>query len=248
MATDGGQRMKAEKTGRRRWSPGMPDKVFMGALGALIVLIVVLSILQRCGLTPVKGEIMLYLPLLAMFVLVGWGVYALVRRIKNRTVRLLVGGGVAMVLVLVLVIGFTYISYMGFYVIPQRYTALTSPSGAHKLLVMRTFDTDEERVQARKAARLEANPDDGEEERIEDWGYLYRAYPPALGLFYRSNANVEGEVCLAINDYPAATEAAEAEKPAHGTLMVEWLDDEATAHLFVADPGVADGGDCYVRF
>ena len=30
--------------------------------------------------------------------------------------------------------------------------------------------------------------------------------------------------------------------------MLEWLDDEATAHFYVKDPGTAEGGECTVRF
>ena len=33
-----------------------------------------------------------------------------------------------------------------------------------------------------------------------------------------------------------------------GTLKLEWLDDEATAHFFVENPGPEEGGDLYVRF
>lgn len=241
-----------KKDHSERWRPALrtADKVILGVLGVLVVLIIALSIFQRCGLMPVNGAIVLYLPVLALFVLVGWGIYALVRRIGNHTVKLVVGGVLAMLAVLLLVVVFTYISYMAFYVIPQRYTAVASPSGEHKVLVMRTFDTDEAHTEARKAARLEANPgDDPEEDRIEDLGYVYRAYPQVLGIFYKANADVEGEVYLAI-DAIATEEGADvqATDAPHGTLMVEWLDDGATAHFFVDQPGVAEGGDCYVRF
>ena len=30
--------------------------------------------------------------------------------------------------------------------------------------------------------------------------------------------------------------------------MVEWLNDEKTAHFFVEDPDIADGGDWYINF
>lgn len=239
--------MKTEKT-RRRLSLQTSDKVILGALGVLLLLIIALGIFQRCGLTPVKGELLLYLPVLTLFLLVGWGVYALIRRIKSRTVKLLVGGGAAILLLLVLVVAFTYISYIGFYVIPQRYTAMTSPSGAHRLLVMRTFDTDEQRIQTRKAARLEENPDSGEENSVEDWGYVYRAYPQVLGIFYRSNADVEGEVYLNIDGIPGDSESTETSEQTRGTLMVEWLEEEKVAHFFVENPGAAEGGECTLRF
>lgn len=248
--------MSEEKTKKWRPSLGTSDKVILGVLGVLILLIIALSVLQRFGLMPVNGAVALYLPMLALLVLVVWGVYALVRKIKNRTVKLLVGGGLAMVLLLVLVVAYTYASYLAFYAMPQRYSTITSPSGKRKLVVMRGFDTDDERQAQRKAARLEANPEDTEEDRIEDWGYVYRAYPQALGLFYRSDTDVEGEIYLAITDIVSQSEFESASETAtepqgetvRGTMMVEWLDDEATAHFFVENPGVAEGGDCYVRF
>ena len=33
-----------------------------------------------------------------------------------------------------------------------------------------------------------------------------------------------------------------------GTMMVEWLEDESVAHFYVDNPGVAEGGELFVRF
>ena len=33
----------------------------------------------------------------------------------------------------------------------------------------------------------------------------------------------------------------------HGTMMLEWLDDDTTAHFYVKDPGTAEGGEYTLR-
>ena len=262
--------MKAEKSkSGRRLSLRPSDKVILAVVALLGVLIAALGILQRCGFMPINGALTVFLPLLLLAVLVGWGIFVLVRRIKRRLVKVLVGGGLAVLLLLALTVVVTYVSYMSFYITPQKYATIVSPSGTHRLVVMRAFDTDEGRREQRKAARLAAVSEVGgekatdgtapEETVLEDWGFIYRAYPQALGMFYRSNAAVEGEIYLSISDFLASAEAsqdgaarddasASAEAPVMGTLMVEWQDDENTAHFFVENPGVAEGGECYVRF
>ena len=240
--------MNKEETTRWTFLPRTSDRVlFIIALG-LALLTGVLLILQKVGLSLIDGAIMIYLPLLTLCVLLGWGGYALIRRIRSQTVRMIVGGVLGLLLVLAIMMVYTYVSYMAFYLLPQKYSTLISPAGGHRLVVMRGFDTVEEHHQQRKAARLAADPDATQDDVISDWGYMYRGYPQILGLFYKTNANVEGEVYLDIEEPPQSDQAGEAEQAAHGTLMVEWQDDNATAHLFVENPGVAEGGDCYVRF
>lgn len=234
--------MKGEK---KRFVLGTADKIWLGLLAVLSAVILVLSILQRCGLSLINGTVMLYLPVLAILTLVSWGIYALVRRIKNRTAKVLLGGVLVLVLMLALVVVFTYISFMSAITVPQRYATLKSPSGARQVVVMRLIDAGEERVNARKAARLAQDPDGDTESILQDWCYQYRAYPKALGPFYRSNADVQGEVYLAY-DGPSSEEATAVELP-RGTLMVEWLDDETTAHFYVQDPGPGEGGECTVK-
>ena len=257
MNNDLNNDLNNEETAKRPFLPRTSDRVLLIISLVLALLTGALLILQKVGLSLIDGAIMIYLPLLTLFVLVGWGGYALIRRIYNQTVRMIVGGVLGLLLVLAVMMVYTYVSYMAFYLIPQKYSAMVSPTGGHRLVVMRGFDTVEEHHQQRKAARLAADPDATEEDVISDWGYMYRAYPQVLGLFYKTNANVEGEVYLDIEEPNAqpqsdqAGEATQAEaepKAPHGTLMVEWLDNDATAHFFVENPGVAEGGDCYVRF
>ena len=72
----------------------------------------------------------------------------------------------------------------------------------------------------------------------------------ALGLFYRSKADVEGEIWLIVDTAaePAGEDGARQEAPARGTLMVEWQEEESVAHFYVDGPGVGEGGECTVRF
>ena len=244
-----------EKTEKKRFSLNTPDKALLAVVALLILIIVVLGILQRLGLSLVNGTMMLQLPVLTVVVLISWGGYALVRRIKNRTAKIVVGSVAVLVLVLAMTLISSYISFIAALTVPQRYATLQSPSGAHRVVVLRSLDGTDERLEARRTARLAADPDGDPEFVLQDYGYVYKAWPKAWGPFYRSNADVQGEVFMAY-EAPAAPaaegeggEAAEpAAQPAHGTLMVDWQDDESAVRFYVKDPGVAEGGECTLTF
>ena len=248
--------MKSEKnTGRntekkRRFSLGVADKVLLGIVGVLVVVIIVLGIIYRCGLALINGAVMMYLPLITLAVLVGWGGYALIRRIRKPVVKMVVASVAALLMLVAMVLMISYASYVAYYTVPQKYATVKSPSGARKLVVMRGFDIDSDRSDQRKAARLEADPEGSQTLIPDDIIMLYKAYPEVLGILYRADADVEGEVCLAYTDNSATAgeDESAAETAAHGTLMVDWLDDEATAHFYAENPGVAEGGECTVRF
>ena len=262
------------------------DKVILGIIVVLSVLMLVQGLLQRLGLSLVYAEITLYLPILTLLMLVGWGVYALIRRIRKRTIRLALSALAVLVAMLLLLGGFLTLTVLTYATLPHRYKNISDASGAHKMVVMWQFDTDAERSQAnteaRRTARLALYPDSSPEAIADDTCVVFTAYPTELGIFYREKADVEGEVCLAYtgNIAPpstveaaaetagateapetaetggaaeAATDDAEAaaaqviELP-QGTMMLEWLDDGATAHFYVDDPGVGEGGECTVRF
>lgn len=250
---------------RHRLSTG--DRAAAIALAALVVATLVASVLKRFHLSLIQGELNLFMPLLAAFLLAGWGVSALVRRIKNRTVKLAVGALLGMAALLAAMIAFTYVSFIATVTLPQAYATKTSPSGKYKLVVMRSLDANEDRVRARQAARLKAAAAEGEgsgaetpaetgdsaaaepgaeaasgtsaeaaseaEITVDDWGYVYTAYPRVARFFYRDDADVEGE---AVIGYSSAA-----------TLMVEWAADESQARFYVQDPGVGDGGEVIVR-
>lgn len=255
--------MKPSKTKGLLSSFRTSDKIILGVIAAVVLATAVLSVLERCGLSLINAPVTLFLPVFALFALVGWGAYALIRRIHGRVTKIVAGGAVAMLLLVVLMLGFTYLSFVTYTAMPHHYKTVNDPDGGHRLAIMWRFDSDAERneasVEARKAARLESYPDSDPDTIADDVSVAFEAYPQVLGLFYRANAAVEGKVYLAYtgNIVPLNTvEGAEDEgaenaqviETPHGTMMLEWLDDNATAHFYVQDPGVAEGGECTVRF
>lgn len=210
------------------------DKIVIGLVLVLTLVFVALSIMQRSGLTPVHGALMLYVPVIDALLAVGWGLYALVRRIRRDMLRRVAIGLLVTVVFLVVMLGFSYLGIVANVTIPQKYSTLTSPGGTHKLVLLRAWDHDESHYETRKAARLAADPESSEEDVAADYGFVYKAYPEALGgLFYRYDADVEGEAYIG---YESAA-----------SLKMEWPDED-TAHFYVADPGPADGGEFTVRF
>ena len=228
--------MSEEQTKVRRFQLGLVDKILLGVTLALMFFSIVLSLLQRRGLSPVDGALLLYLPVLAVLALLVWGVVALRRVIKRPMLRNVITGVLVVILLFIFARAMTYIGYLSAISVPRRYNTVASPSGAHSLIILRTLDSDESHFEARRAARLEADPDSDADYAREDLLYTYTAYPPALfGLFYHSDADVEGEVRLALAG-------------GSSTMMVEWLKDETVAHFYVDNPGVAEGGEMFVRF
>lgn len=210
------------------------DRVIMIVLAAMILLSVVLYILEHAGLALIRGEIYMFLPMAMVLTALSWGAYAVVRRIQRKTLKTVVGAVFVLAIVVIMLFGLTYGSFVASLTLPQKFGTVTSPSGSRTLVVMRALDSDEERIGVRRSARLEADPDGDPEQIAEDWGYLYAAYPKALGVFYRTDANAEGEISIGY--------------ASEGTLMVEWLNDEAEAHFFVQNPGPGDGGEITVSF
>lgn len=240
--------MNSEVKVKRRFLSRQSDRIFLIIIAVLLLVTIVLNVIQRFGLYLINGAMTLYIPTMAVIVLLGWGGFALVRHISNRTVKLVVGGLLALVGMLGLTLAFSYVGFVATFAIPQSYTTVRSPVNGQTVVVLRALDPDEDRIEERKAARLAADPDGDPEVTVQDWGYLYRAYPRVLGLFYRQNADLEGEVRLAYGSgtaqAPAEGEEAPAETPTRGTLMVEWLDEGKTVHFFVDNPGPAEGGEC----
>ena len=214
---------------------GMVDKIVAIAEIAALVILVALNIMAARGLSLVRGELYSFVAMLIPLLLLGWIGYRIVRRFEKRRTKLIVGTVIALVMMILFTVVMSYISVVATMTVPQKVTAIRSPSGKHQLLVMRAMDLDEERIEQRRAARLAADPEADPETQAADYGYQYLAFPPALGgFFYRNDADLEG---IALIGYSSAAE-----------LMVEWLEDEEVAHFFVKNPEVADGGEFTVRF
>ncbi len=226
--------MENTETRKPRFRLGTGDRVVAIAVIALIVLSTALGVLQRMNLALIEGQITLLLPLLVLGLLLGWGISALVRRIRSRAVRVAVGVLLGLALFILALFAFSYASFVASMTLPRRYSTMTSPSGSKKLVVLRRLDGDEDRVNARRAARLKADPDADGEITVDDWGYVYTAAPQVARFFYRSDADVEGEVAMGY-----ASKA---------TLMLEWAEDERQARFYLENPGVAEGGEMVVKF
>lgn len=230
---------------KKRFSLTTVDKVLLSVVAMLAVAIIVVNVLSRFGLGLINGTVMMYLPLVSVLVLIGWGGYALIRRIRKPVVKTVVASVGVLVLLLGTILFVSYAAYVSYYTIPQKYATVKSPSGAKKLVVMRGFDIDSERSEARKAARLEADPEGSDELTPEDIIIVYRAYPEVWGVFYRLDADVEGEVCLAY----AQPQSDDGESEDSGSkLMMDWEDDESAVRFYAQNPGVSEGGECVVRF
>lgn len=211
----------------RRPRLGRGDRIVVYLLLALAAISLVMAGLNALNLRLVAGELYLFLPMMVVLVLLGWGMSALWRRIKGDVARKAVGIGMVLVMALLLMLTLTYASVFAGMNIPTKYAVVSDDDG-HSLLVMRALDTDEDRIELRHAARLEADPEGSEEMTAEDWGFIYTAYAPAgLGLFYRPDSLLEGEVHIGY--------ASKAE------LMVEWQD--GMGHFFIKNPELGDEGE-----
>ena len=210
------------------------DRYVAASALVLLAAMILLMVLNAAHLSLKRGEILLFLPFLLAVVLLGWGISAIVRRIRHGTAKVAVGVVLSLALMFLALVVFSYVAFVATITVPQPYNTVVSPSGAHRAVVLRGLDDDEDRVETRRAARLEADPNGDPEIVAEDWCYRFTAYPAAGAFFYRNNADVEGAVTVA---YAGG-----------GTLMVEWSEDEREAHFFVDDPSVGEGGDLYVRF
>ena len=238
------------------------DRIILGVISVLALVTVVLNVMQRFGLALINQSVALYLPIAALVALLGWGAYALMRRIKGRMTRVVVGIFAVMAMMILVMLGFMYLSFVAYTALPHQYRTMADASGGHPLVVLWQFDDDAERNEAsiaeRKAARLEAYPDSGEDTLADDVTVAFQAYPRVMGIFYRVNADMQGRVYLAYTGNIAPTDviapaegsddAPQAIETPHGTMMLEWLEDNTVAHFYVKDPGTAEGGECTVRF
>lgn len=214
------------KESKHRFTLTGGDRIVFFLLLALVAVTLALAGLNALGLRLVFGELYMFLPLMALFLLLGWGLSALWRKITGNIARKAVGALMVVLMAVVVTLALTYASLFANLTVPKEYAVVTD--NGHSLIVLRALDPDEDRIDLRHAARLEADPEGSQEIVAEDWGYTYTAYARALlGLFYRPDSLLEGEVHIGY--------ASKAE------LMVEWTDD--VGHFFIKNPEVGDDGE-----
>ena len=210
------------------------EKIALLIQGILVAVLILLGLLKAAGLSLIHGEYYLLLPMCLILMAVGTGLYALIRRIGRRWLRFVLALVAVVAALAVTMFGVSFLSYLATATIPQQFATVTSPSGEHTVVVLRIVDLDVDHLDARRAVRLEKDPESDADYAAEDYGYKYTAYPRAAGIFYKNKADVEGSALIG---YASGA-----------TLMVEWPDDGARAHFFVADPEPLDGGEIDVRF
>ena len=210
------------------------DKIVFWVLIALMAVITIVSLMGRAGLQLVHGELYIYLPLMLLLLLAGWGLSAIFRRLRGKVARGVGGAIIVLVMLALITLGMTYGGVAAGLSFPQRYIDMTSPENHRRVIVLRGLDTDESRVQARHAARLAADPEGSPDLIAEDWGYTFTAYAPGpLNLFYKVDSLREGEGIHI--GYVSKAE-----------LMVEWEDDETIAHFYIKNPEPQDEGELRV--
>ena len=89
------------------------------------------------------------------------------------------------------------------------------------------------------------------EELDESSRKLAERFPDAVTLRVIGRSR-EGKdlLCLKIGDEPRTALMFGLPHPNEpiGTMMLEWLEDDTVAHFYVENAGVAEGGECTVRF
>ena len=206
------------------------DRIVAWTLMVMVALTIALLVLNALNLRLVAGELYLFLPMMVLLLLIGWGGSALWRRMRPGTVRKVVGAVLIAAMALVVMLALSFTTMFAGINVPRKYVTMTNEG--HSLVVMRALDGNEERFNARHDARLAAYPDSNPELIAEDWGYAYTAFKPALmGLFYRPDTLLEGEVHIG---YVSKAE-----------LMVEWEDD--VGHFFIKNPQAGDEGEMRAR-
>lgn len=223
--------MNEQKKAGFRFRLNKVDRIILIVLIALMLALAVLSIVSRFGLILIKGSLYTLGAFASLAILLGWGCYALVRIFKKRSMRMVMGTLAAVVMFLLITVGASLISVFSSISIPVEFDTIVH--GDKKVVILKGYDLDEDRMALRKEERLKNDPTAETEETAEDYGYRYYAYPKVMGIFYRADANVEGEIYVG--------QASQAQ------LMIEWLD-ENTAHLFIENSEIGDGGDFYLRY
>ena len=209
------------------------DRMVLKVLLVLAALTGAVYLLSMAGLKLVEGALYVFLPLMLIITLVGWGLSAIARRFQKPVARRVAIGVAVVIMMGLAMLAVQYGAFLAGLSVPSKYAVMTAPGGS-QLIVMRVLDPSPERIEARRADRLAADPDGDPEYTAADWGYTYTAYGLGpLGLFYRSDTLIDGAVNIG---YASA-----------GELMLEWEVDETVGHFYVRNPDVNDCGEMRAR-
>lgn len=209
------------------------DRDFSPKHFALLFFALLIVLMTFIGIMAWRGYVMIDMGteyLLFGVLIVGamvFGLAMLVKRMLHRASRLIAGVLGGLVVLVVAVTMLALFSYMTNYVNPAQYTTLTSPEGK-KVVVMREWDFDAERINARMEARCALDPEaEAGVATNADAGYSYFAAPKVLGMFYDADAKSEG--CVNIGVVSKAQ------------LMYKW--EGETLQMYIDQPETGDAGE-----
>lgn len=254
------------------------SKIMLVWLTLLLVVLIVITIFERCGLRLIWANGVITIGIIGLLSMVVWGGVSLVKRIGSRSVKMIVGFLLALVMMTGGMVAMTYVSQYSQLLLESEYATFTSADG-RKVVVMRRVDTgiesdeafyemqdrmyarydeylreqaeNQEEPAASAAPEATAAPDataepasdaaqgetSAEEEipdfPIEAYGYVYTAYPRALGFFYRPDADTEGVIYRGYSS--------------EAKILYAWNDD-GSVRIYLENPEVADSGEITVRF
>lgn len=217
------------------------DRVLPIVTGVLLALLLLVTVLDRCGLKLLSPDVSLQGGLLLLVLLVSWGLWKLTRRIRSVGRRRVATLVLAFVILLAAMMVSVQIGQYSLVILPQYRRTVTSPGG-RTAVVLRQVDMgmDEEsaneaqrRMDERRASRLGGEAGEDDPYLYGDYGYKFTFYPRFLGIFYRSRADLEGAVYIG-----ADTQA---------KLVYTWEDDD-TLRVTLENPEVGDEGEATLKF
>jgi len=201
------------------------SKVILIAEGIVLLVGAVLSLMMRGGLVLAKPKVYAWIPIIAVAILLAWGIYGISRKMREGRLRIIVICTLGFVVLMLISMCATILNYTYSFV-SSKFVDVRSADGC-RLTIMRRYEYDEERVKSRRTGEEDA--------ALQEWdySYYYTAYPRKLLFFVDGNADAEGGVVIGVDS--------------QARLMIEWIDGH-TAHLYIDSPEEFDSGEITVRF
>jgi len=209
------------------------------------LLLVGIAVLRENGYHMINGAIMYYLLLAAIAGVLVWMVIGMSKLMRRTGTKRTMSVSATIVAVLVFLYAISIIN-MHLQAVTVDAGRSTSPDGEHQLVVLRSHYIDIERMDAEMRgqypdftddqindaiiALIQTNSTDSE---LLFQSYAYMAYPVRAGIFYYTGVEVGPEILVVADDSDAE-------------LRVRW-DDNATATLYVDEPGPYDRGEFTVK-
>ena len=201
----------------------MKGKLFFPiCTGALMVALTVIGIFGLLGYRLIEGVVVyLLFGLLVTLALGGLSLW-LVRRIQKNGLRILAGTVLVLAVSAVVLLMFSFFSFVNSFYTYQPFTILESESG-REVAVMRIPSQEfaDERCSARG----------GETIAYEDLAYEYRIYPVFSKFFYNSKNPAEGELEIGCGS--------------KAVLMHQWEGD--SLRMYIQDPEEFDVGELLLQ-